>query len=120
MAEPGFWYLVSPYSSDDPNIRRRRYEQALSATAILMQRGYAVFSPLSHSIPLTDPRFELPQYTEFWLGTDLPILEASRGVVLLKLDGWDKSAGVTAELIHADRCGLPVIEYTQFLRGEAQ
>jgi hypothetical protein len=120
MAEPGFWYLCSPFSSEDSDVRRRRYEQALSATATLMLRDYCVFSPLSHSIPLTDPRFELPQYHEFWMKQDLAILEASVGVIVLQLPGWEQSKGVQAEIAHAKACGLPVIEYTQFLRGEAQ
>jgi hypothetical protein len=116
----GYWYICSPFTDPDPEVRRRRYEQALQATATLMLRDYCVFSPLSHSIPLTDPRFELPQYHEFWMKQDLAILEASVGVILLQLPGWEQSRGVRAEIEHAKKCGLPVIEFANFLRGEAQ
>jgi hypothetical protein len=116
----GYFYLAAPFSHPDQKVERHRYEQTLAAAATLMRKGYQIFCPIAHAIPLTDPRFELPKHTEFWLTQDTPMLSTAEGLILLKLDGWKESKGVLAELIHADKCGIEVYDFHEFLTEGAR
>jgi hypothetical protein len=116
----GYFYLAAPFTHTDPKVERIRYEQALAATATLMLRGYQIFSPISHSIPLTDPRFELPKSNEFWLTQDKPLLMASEGLILLKLPGWETSKGVAQEILWADEHRIEIYEFHEFLNEGAR
>jgi len=42
-------YLCAPYSHPDPKVREARVDAADMMAAQLMEQGYIVFSPLSHS-----------------------------------------------------------------------
>jgi hypothetical protein len=49
---------------------------------------------------------------EFWEKLDLMVIDRCDGVIVATLPGWDTSVGVTAEVIHAQETGKPVI-YTE-------
>lgn len=99
-------YLASPYSHPDPDVREQRYRAACHAAAELIQAGHIVFSPVIHSHPLT--AFGLPTGWEFWQRVDLALLERCDEVVVLKLEGWEESVGVHAEIRTAGELGKPV------------
>lgn len=99
-------YLASPYSHSDPAVREARFEAACRATAALIRQGKIVLSPVVHSHPLC--RFGLPGDWEAWQRQDLAHLEACDEVLVLKLDGWQQSRGVQAEIAMARALGKPV------------
>jgi nucleoside 2-deoxyribosyltransferase len=99
-------YLASPYSHPDPAVREERFRQACIATVKLMQLGLAVFSPISHSHPLTE--HGLPGDWSFWQRCDRAFLERCDEVVVLMLDGWEASLGVAEEIRLAEEWGKPV------------
>ena len=45
-------YLAIPYSHKDPHIREYRFNIANQIAAALMKKGYAVYSPISHTHPI--------------------------------------------------------------------
>ena len=107
-------YLASPYSHPDRAVRKARYLAAVQAAGKLMKErpGCAVFSPIAHSHMIAEMT-DLPGGFDFWQGQDMPFLDiwATR-LAVLKLDGWQESRGVKAEIARAEARGLPV-EYLE-------
>ena len=79
-------YLACPYWHEDKKIRRSRFQSANIAAAELMEDGYVVFSPLSHSVPIS--KYTGDQDHNFWMRQDLPMLELCDEMWILPLDGW--------------------------------
>ena len=102
-------YLCSPYSSPDPAVRELRYRQAVQATAYLIRRGLAVFSPIIHSHPVADLGGDLAGDWSFWRRQDELFMDACLGgIVVLKLPGWESSVGVQAEIAYMRAKRRPV------------
>jgi hypothetical protein len=87
----------------------RRYKTVTRLAWKLMNYGYTVFSPITHSHPLEGVVGERRGH-EFWMNQDLPYLTRNWAglVVLVKAGGWRQSRGVTRELEVADAKGIPV------------
>lgn len=106
-------YLAAPYTDPNPAVRELRYAMTNQFAARLMEAGFAVFSPISqsHEIARYLPPSLLMDH-DHWMRMDLPLLERSILLVVLKLPGWEQSRGVDAEIRHARQCGIP----TAFMR----
>ena len=100
-------YLACPYSHPDASVREARFLAANKAAARLMAKGEFVFSPISHTHPIAVAG-DLPLGWDFWEAYDRAILAACGAIVVLRIDGWEKSKGVTAELQIAKQMGLEV------------
>lgn len=107
-------YLAAPYSHPRWWIRLWRFYRTCRTAARLMERldpqGIAVFSPISHSHPISgylSPK--LRHDHELWMRQDLPILDHCAWVCVVRLRGWEKSRGVAREIAHAEGRGIPVI-----------
>ena len=102
-------YLAAPYSHHCAVKRIERFDKINAKAAKLMAQGHIVFSPISHSHPVAqylEP--DLLMDHDFWMNQDLPFLENSDEVVVLMLDGWDKSRGVNTEVEMAKQLDIPV------------
>jgi hypothetical protein len=99
-------YLASPYSDPDPAVREQRFVAACRAAAELIRQGKTVFSPIVHGHTIC--RYGLPLDWRFWERHDRRFLEVCDEVVVLMLDGWRESVGVTAEIAIARELGKPV------------
>jgi hypothetical protein len=106
------WYLASPYSHPDEEIKNKRAEQAAIAAAELTRARALVFSPIVHSHALHRIA-GLRGTWDFWQKIDLDYLNHSALLVVLMLPGWKESVGVAAEIEYATRIGLPV-DYLNF------
>jgi len=100
-------YLAVPYSHADPAIRAARFKAANAAAGLLMQGGAIVFSPISHTHPIAE-ECDLPKGWEFWHAFDRAYLACSKRVVVLCIEGWRESVGVSAEIKIAEEMGVPV------------
>lgn len=100
-------YLASPYTDDDPKVRRTRFEAACAVVGKLMTQGHVVFSPIGHSHCLIEAG-GCPVGWEYWQTFDRAIIEISKVVVVLCLDGWKESVGVQAEIAIAREIGIPI------------
>ena len=105
-------YLAVPYSHSDPAIRQKRFEIVNKVSADLMSAGHLIFSPISHTHPIALAG-ELPVHWEFWKNFDIAYLEVSKKLIVLMLDGWKESKGVTGEVEIAVDLGIP-IEYLEY------
>lgn len=104
-------YLAAPYSHPDRSVRVARFEAINKVAAKLMSDGALVYSPISHTHPIAEAG-SLPIGWDFWQTYDKAFIYHSRKVVVLMLDGWQQSKGVTAEIAIATDAGIP-IEYLE-------
>jgi hypothetical protein len=87
-------------------VRDQRFRAACRAAAGLLRAGRAVFSPIAHRHPLVE--FGLPTDWEFWQRCNLEHLRRCDELVVLVLDGWQRSVGVQAEIRIAGELDKPV------------
>jgi hypothetical protein len=104
-------YLACPYSDSDITVKVHRFEAVNKAAAKLMNSGKYVFSPISHTHPIAVAG-ELPTGWEFWKEYDRLMLSRCQKLIVLKLDGWETSVGVSAEIEIAKEFNIP-IEYLE-------
>lgn len=100
-------YLASPYSHPEATVRDARFHSVCCVAARLMKSGMHVFSPIAHTHPIALAG-DLPRGWDYWEAFDRKMIAACDGVLVLRLDGWDKSKGVTAEIAIAKELGKPV------------
>jgi hypothetical protein len=100
-------YLAVPYSHEDPAIRQQRFERVSRVAARLMMEGHLIFSPISHTHQMCIEH-EMPTDWEFWQKHCLAFVSASSRMIVLKLDGWELSVGVRAEMEFASRMGIRI------------
>jgi hypothetical protein len=102
-----FAYLASPYTHANPLVVERRYLQALHATHLLLASRIPVYSPIVHCHHLAQAN-NLPTDASFWKWYNKNMLAAARKLLILKLDGWQKSEGVAGEKEFALELSLPL------------
>lgn len=101
-------YLASPYSDPSPLVRSKRAVLAARNAAALIAEGRRIYSPIAYYLALDRFGLDLPDTWEFWRPHTEAILPACRNIVVLMIDGWDKSIGVRAEIAMAKRHAIPV------------
>lgn len=107
-------YLAIPYTK----MEESSYEQATLATAIIMQDAeHNVFSPITHSHPLTKFKnlgIEVPGTWEFWSKVDYQYIDWSDEIWVLipkeseYLELIMSSVGVMAEMKYAEEKGKKI------------
>lgn len=102
-------YLASPYSHSDKEVMVQRFESVNKIAGKLMSEGKYVFAPISHTHPIA-VACTLPRGWDFWEGYDRTMISRCQKLIVLRLEGWEKSTGVNAEIKIAQELGLP-IEY---------
>jgi len=111
-----YLYLASPYSSPEASIREARYREALRASAWLFQHDMLIFSPIVHCHHLAESH-AMPSDAEFWKSYDQTMIRFSSGVIILQIEGWRESKGVTAEIAFANQLGVEIIGMSVLLGG---
>lgn len=101
-----FEYLASPYTHEDSAVRQKRYEYARHATAQLLLERRWIYSPIvhCHDLALTH---ELPYEFEFWWAYNRAMLSAAKGLIILRIDGYDTSKGIAQEKAYAEANHIP-------------
>lgn len=100
-----FIYLASPYSDQSSTMRQIRTDAVAIATADLMAAGHVVFSPVVHGHALDHL---LKETHAFWMKQCFGMLEKADALYILKLDGWQHSAGLLQEFDYATQKGMPI------------
>lgn len=99
-------YLAGPYTHVDAKIREERYLEHRRECISMMQAGIPVFSPIASGHTLLP---ELAHWTgDDWLKYDIMVLKKCTHLVVLRLDGWEKSRGVNMEIGAALAIGMPI------------
>jgi hypothetical protein len=102
-------YLASPYSDPDPAVMEQRFDAVCRKAGELMNRGEIVYSPIAHCHPIA-VRVGLPRDWTFWHKFDREMLCTAKEMWILRLPGWQESAGIRAERQIAAELGIPVTE----------
>jgi len=102
-------YLAAPYSHPEVHVREWRVRRVDKKAAELMMEGNLVFSPLSHSHPISKHCTVDPCDHDFWLRQDLWVLDICDEMHVLCLPGWDESRGIQTEIEHAESKEIKVV-----------
>lgn len=104
----GFWYLATPYSKH-PDGLVEAFLQAVEQAALLIKAGIPVFCPIAHTHPIAVMGDLDPYDHDIWLPADRPFMEAAKGIIVCKLEGWDESFGIKKEIEAFTAAIKPVI-----------
>ena len=107
------FYLAVPYSHPNKLIMNIRFETVTFVLAELSRQGKVCFSPITHSHKVSVD-FGVDGEWEFWQSIDFKFLDACQSIIVLKLDGWDRSRGVLAEIEYAKQSGMKLYQITDF------
>lgn len=114
--KPAVYYLASPYSSNSAYVREERYLKALFAGAELIEKGFCLIEPIGMSHH-TSKVGGTPTGYDYWKTRDRAFIDHSDGVIVLMIDGWFESVGVTDEIHYAFEQGKEVYMYITNLKG---
>lgn len=103
----GYWYLASPYSDPDPEVREFRANEANLIAGFLLQNGIYVHQPIwsTHRIATL---LELPGDHLFWLRFNKAFIDPSVGMIMCDLNGWKTSKGCQQEIEYVRSLGKPI------------
>ena len=97
-------YLCAPFTHRSRLIRWLRYRRTNRVAAALIRQGHTVFSPLSHSVPISK-HLKNSNDSAFWVNQDLEFIPWCEALYILRLWGWGKSAGIKREYAAAIKAG---------------
>lgn len=100
-------YIGSPYSHPDENIRIERFNQVTIFAAQLVSKGYTAISPITYGHLLLDYK-KMPTEFEFWNKFCISLLSKCSDIYIYKIDGWQESKGLKAEIEFAEKNNINV------------
>jgi hypothetical protein len=105
----GYYYLAGPHKGT-PEEELYRYETSLRITNAFLKQGIYIFSPIVYGKHVTDAYTfaSLEERRMIFMNYLLEFLRASKGMILLTMEGWDKSWGANQELIYCKNNQIPV------------
>lgn len=104
-------YLASPYSHPEDAVREQNFVKVSQAAAKLTAEGKVVISPITYGHTLVGFH-QMPVDWAFWENFCISILSRCDKLIVYKMEGWDQSRGLDAEVKYAIAKGIPV-EYLE-------
>lgn len=100
-------YFANPYKHKNYNVVQDRFETMRAITAqIIREQDYIIpFSPVVYT-------HDLSKYVgddHDWYEWDLQFLSRCDAMVVVKLDGWEKSYGVQKEIKYCKENEMPIV-----------
>lgn len=103
-----FWYLASPYSKY-PHGTAAAYIEACRNAGLLIRHKIPVFCPIAHTHPVAEFSGLPLDDHRIWLPADQPFIDAAHGIIVLKMESWATSYGVSYEIVEFRKAGKPII-----------
>lgn len=101
-------YLASPYTKYAHGHAAAAYDAA-EVTARLIDYGLSPLSPIAHSHAVaTVGRLDKVD-GDLWQRVDAPWVRVAEACVVVKMPGWEESAGVQHEIAEFRAAGKPVV-----------
>ncbi len=109
------YYLASPYTAmNAPNpivevlIQNKRYAEITAVAAKLTLEGFILLTPItvSHMLKAYEP--SLGTTWNFWKRIDTKLLEKADAMIVVQMEGWAESVGVTAEIGIMENAKKPI------------
>ena len=111
-------YLASPYSHTDPVVVEENFRKISRIAAKLVSEGHTAISPITYGHTLLDFH-KMPSDWQFWQNFCSQILYKCDKLLVVKMEGWDKSSGVEEEMSIARDHNIP-IEYMEYDINESE
>jgi hypothetical protein len=94
-----YFYISNPYNGTEEQ-KELRAKIAAEVCGKLLKRGVHAWSPIvhNHAMMKSCDEFTLEQRRTLILDFDFSLLLASKGMIVLKIDGWKESYGVRKEI----------------------
>src|SRR4051794_35591191 len=92
-------YLACPYTDPDPLVRKERFQIATAAAAELIRVGFIVYSPITMTHPIDQVLAggSATLGSEYWVAFDEAFMDMCSEMIVIRVDGWQKSRGVKRE-----------------------
>lgn len=104
-------FLSSPYSHKDKGVIEQRVQLASKICAKMVANGEVVISPIVYGHTLLQYH-EMPSDWTFWKNYCETFLIKCDKLIVVKMEGWDTSEGVTAEIKFAIDNNI-IVEYME-------
>ncbi len=104
-------YIASPFTSDNVFLEAERHDAVRLYTAGCIERGEVAYSPIVHGVSICHAK-EIDGGFNTWRDHCLGMLAKADELRVLKLEGYDESQGVNAEIAFALDNGVPVTYVT--------
>lgn len=103
-------YLACPYTDPDPAVRKTRFEIATTVAADLIRQGRIVFSPITmtHPIDMVLAGELNTLGSDYWVAFDEAFMDMCSEMLIIQLDGWDRSNGIKREIAYFEERGKPI------------
>lgn len=107
--QKGFYFLSVPYQGSEEE-KKYRTELSLKVTTAFLRQGIHLFAPLLYVNKIADDLglSSLDKRREVIMPYLFDFLRVSKGLLLLKAEGWQKSWGVQQELSLCHEVHIPV------------
>ncbi len=107
----GFYFLASPFNGSDAE-KEHRYNLSQKIAVLALENGISLFAPIVWNQTLIKawPEIELEERRKLLMPMNIDFLKKSKGMLLLKLEGWDTSWGLKTYLDICAKEGIPVYE----------
>jgi hypothetical protein len=102
-------YVATPYNDKSALVREWRFQEATAYAAALVEAGYTVYSPITHSHPMAQARPSLGLGWKQWEKHDAVFMSMCSSLHVLMLPGWESSGGVKAEIAEFEKQGKSVV-----------
>ena len=102
------FYVAAPYSHSDPLVVESRFTKVSQYVAELTARGMVAISPVAYGHILLKYH-EMPNDWTFWKNFCRSFLIKCKYMIVLQLEGWEKSEGIKGEMEFARTNGISII-----------
>ena len=103
-----FYYLATPYSSY-PTGQHDAFRAACRQSGLLLDARIPTFSPVVYGHPMAMSADLDPLDQEMWMTMCRPFMQFSHGLIMCKLDTWERSKGMKEEHDAFVQAGKPII-----------
>lgn len=107
----GYWYLGSPYTKYPDGIHKA-FEEVCVEAARLVNFGIPIYSPIAHSHSIAIAGGINPLDHSIWIPADIPLMQSAKGLIVLRMTGWDISYGLEVERDYFAKANRPIIYMT--------
>ncbi len=110
-----FYYISNPYNGTDEQ-KEERAQIAARVCGLLLKKGIHAWSPIvhNHAMMKTFDQFTLEERRTKILDFDFSLLKSSKGMIVLKIEGWEQSYGVKAEIELCKKLSIPIFYLDTF------
>jgi hypothetical protein len=106
-------FVITPYRHENSKIVEQRVKTVNLYVGSLTQAGLVVYSTVSAMHHLAE-MCSLPSDWKYWEKHCATMIECSKVVHLLQLDGWEESEGVQGEIEIANNLNKKILNVDSF------